>query len=101
MQVWLSHDPSLGLTERSKDDLLQAIMLQMEIVYRSSANIEAQSTPRNLFSSILRDLDAFAIPRVLASEFVIAAGRDHPAAKELRTLDSILKSTETIQVLDR
>jgi hypothetical protein len=98
MQVWLSHDPSLALTGPAKEDLLQAVMTQMDIVYKSTANIEAKSTPRNLYSSVLRDLDAFAIPRILASEFVLAAGRDHPAAKEIRTLDTILNQSENIQV---
>ncbi len=98
MRVWLSDDPSLALTENAKASLLREVVLQMEIVYRSTANIDAQSTPRNLFSSILRELDALQIQGILESEFVLVAGRDHPNAKEIRTLDSVLKSTEPILV---
>ncbi len=43
-------------------------------------------------------METFAIPTILESEFVLVAGRDHPEAKEMRTMDAILKSSMPIFV---
>lgn len=98
MRVWLSIDPSIPIGDKERAELESQIGSQLDLVYQASAEIDAQTTPRSLFSIILREMETFAIPKILESEFVLVAGRDHPEAKDIRTLEAILKSSLPIFV---
>jgi hypothetical protein len=98
IRVWLSIDPSIAASDAERQELERKVGEQLDIVFGASAEIDAQTTPRSLFSIILRELEDLAIPPILESEFVFVAGRDHPATKEIRTLESILKSPLAISV---
>ncbi|MDZ4848763.1 MAG: hypothetical protein SGI77_05680 [Pirellulaceae bacterium] len=96
MRLWLSIDPALPCPASVHEKLLERLRPQMEIVYGPTADIDAQATPRSLFSSILRELDQFTIQHILDSEFVLVVGRNHPDSKEIRTLETIVEKSEAI-----
>jgi hypothetical protein len=96
-RLWLSVDPSLDLGEEEHRRLLVAVSQQLELVYQATANVEAETTPRSLFSSIMRDLDQLDIPQILEKEFILVVARNHPEAKEIRTLESLTQQLSQIE----
>ena len=100
MRLWVSLDPALPLPEGSIDRLHEQLGQQMDLVYGASAVADARQTPRNLFSSILRDVDQLTIPRILDNELVLVVGRNHPDAKEIRTLETIIEKVDAIYLTE-
>ncbi len=98
MRLWISIDPATPLTDGTNERFLAQLQEQMDIVYGPAADADARPTPRNLFSSVMRELDQFTIPRILDNELVLVIGRNHPASKEIRTLESVVEKTDAIVV---
>ncbi len=96
MRLWISLDPALPLPPEATEQLFDQLQQQMELVYGATADADARSSPRNLFSSILRELDQFAIERVLDNELVLVVGRNHPDSKDIRTLETVIEKSEAI-----
>ncbi len=96
-RLWLSVDPSLALDGEDHQRLLLAVSQQLELVYQATAQIDAETTPRSLFSSIMRDLDQLDIPQILDKEFILVVARNHPEAKEIRTLESLTQQLSQIE----
>jgi hypothetical protein len=96
MRLWVSLDPALPLPAGSADRLHDQLEQQMNLVYGATADADARSSPRNLFSSIMRELDQFTISQVLDNELVLVVGRNHPATKEIRTLETTIEKADAI-----
>ncbi len=96
MRLWVSLDPALPLPAGAADRLFVQLEQQMNLVYGATADSDTRSTPLNLFSSVMRELDQFAISRVLDNELVLVVGRNHPAAKDIRTLESVIEKADAI-----
>jgi len=96
MRLWISLDPALPLPTGATERLYDQIQQQMDLVYGATADADARSSPRNLFSSIMRELDQFAISRVLDNELVLVVGRTHPASKDIRTLETAIEKADAI-----
>jgi hypothetical protein len=96
MRLWVSLDPALPLPAEAMDRLFGQLEQQMDLIYGATADADARSSPRNLFSSIMRELDQFAISRVLDNELVLVVGRNHPASKDIRTLETVIEKADAI-----
>ncbi len=100
MRLWISLDPALPLPAEAADRLFDQLQQQMDLVYGASADTDARSSPRNLFSSIMRELDQFAISRILDNELVLVVGRNHPASKDIRTLETVIEKSDSIYLTE-
>ncbi len=96
MRLWISLDPALPLPAEAADRLFDQVQQQMDLVYGATAEADARSSPRNLFSSLMRELDQFAISRILDNELILVVGRNHPASKEIRTLETVIEKADSI-----
>ena len=100
MRLWISLDPALPLPVGASERLYEQLQQQMDLVYGATAEADARSTPRNLFSSVMRELDQFAISRVLDNELVLVVGRNHPASKDIRTLETVIEKADAIYLTE-
>ncbi len=98
MRLWISLDPTLPLPDGANERLFAQLNQQMEIVYGAAADADTRSTPRNLYSSVMRELDQLAISRVLDNELILVVGRNHLASKDIRTLETVIEKAEAIQL---
>lgn len=98
IQMWVSIDPTLPFNNEQTDRLLLQIQEQTELIYDSTARIDAKLTPRSLMSRVLHELDVFSIKEVLASEMVLVVAKNNPAGKDIRTFETVLEKADSILV---
>jgi hypothetical protein len=98
IRVWLSSDADLGISSATQTDLLRQVSQQLDIIFDAAANVDAQITPRSLFTTVLNNLDQFVVQDFLDNEFILVVARNKPEVKEVRTLETLIQSLSKVEV---